>query len=151
MPNCPRFCAFACSIPTFWLWRICGARTKKAPQRSCLIAPDLAPKTRDATPPFFMFQYPPVDPLPRAKFHSSCPLLFRSRPESTHLHRSIPNCSTLRLSSPFSPHNEFGLPTPLHQYRRTTSRYGCSIWLQLKEIVYHFSWNFTCVKRSHIR
>src|SRR5216683_1919694 len=42
--------------PHFCLWRICGATTEKAPQRSYLIAPDLAPETRDATPPFFMFQ-----------------------------------------------------------------------------------------------
>ena len=107
--------------PHFCLWRICGATTEKAPQRSYLIAPDLAPETRNATPPSFMFQYPPLNPLPRAKFHSSCPLLFRSRPECTHLHRSIPNCSTLHLSAPFSPHNEFDLPSPLHQYRRATS------------------------------
>src|SRR5260370_27783290 len=68
-----------------------------------------------------MFQYPPVNPLPRAKIHSSCPLLFRSRPECTHLHRSIPNCYTLPLSAPFSPHREFDLPAPLYQYRRTTT------------------------------
>jgi hypothetical protein len=126
--------------PHFCLWRICGATTEKAPQRNCLVALDLAPETRDATPPFFMFQYPAypaVNPLPRAKFHCSSPLLFRSRPECTHLHRSIPNCSTLHLFAPFSPHNEFDLPAPLHQYRRTTSTHAALLqsFLQFSSLV----------------
>src|SRR5712664_1326291 len=73
MPDCARFCAFACSIPPhFCLWRICGATTEKAPQRNYLVASDLAPETRNATPPSFMFQYPPSHLNTRCLAVSNC-------------------------------------------------------------------------------
>lgn len=59
-----------------------------------------------------MFQYPPLDPLPHAEFHSSCPLLHPIRPESTQLHPSIPNCFTLHSFAPFSPTAYLICPVP---------------------------------------
>src|SRR5260370_7886445 len=85
------FLCFTTVVPRFLTGGTFVAQSaRKSPPAMRLPQKGLAPTEHETAPPSFMFQYPPLNPLPLANFHSSCPVLFSIPPERPHLHPPIP-------------------------------------------------------------